>query len=222
MVPTSHLLAFAGVAAILIAIPGPSVLFTVSRALTAGRGVALLNVLGNAAGLVANGATGAPIPTAGGGIVVRPFEPGDRAAVLVLSQRLTIGVAVWRDQERVSEAAHGWVEASLATADKPDHAVFVAVAGGSDGEVVGFVSVGESKHFTGQVDGYVGELVTAAAAEGRGVGRALMAAAEDWARQRGLSNLTLETGAANGRARNFYANLGYLEEEVRLTRRLSS
>jgi hypothetical protein len=37
MVPIRSVLAFAGVAAILIAIPGPSVLFTISRALTAGR-----------------------------------------------------------------------------------------------------------------------------------------------------------------------------------------
>ena len=37
----------------LVAVPGPSVLFTVSRALTAGRRTALLNVVGNAVGLAA-------------------------------------------------------------------------------------------------------------------------------------------------------------------------
>ncbi len=37
MVPAGHVLAFAAVVAVLIAIPGPSVLFTVSRALTVGR-----------------------------------------------------------------------------------------------------------------------------------------------------------------------------------------
>jgi threonine/homoserine/homoserine lactone efflux protein len=52
VLPASHLLAFAGVSAVLIVIPGPSVLFTISRALTAGRGTALLNVIGNSAGLV--------------------------------------------------------------------------------------------------------------------------------------------------------------------------
>jgi threonine/homoserine/homoserine lactone efflux protein len=46
-----NLLEFAGVAAVIIAIPGPSVLFTVSRALTAGRRVALLTVAGNEIGL---------------------------------------------------------------------------------------------------------------------------------------------------------------------------
>ena len=51
MVPASHVLAFAAVVTVLVAIPGPSVLFTISRALTVGRRAALLTVLGNELGL---------------------------------------------------------------------------------------------------------------------------------------------------------------------------
>jgi len=51
VVPASHILAFAAVVSVLIAIPGPSVLFTISRALTVGRRAALLTVVGNEAGL---------------------------------------------------------------------------------------------------------------------------------------------------------------------------
>src|ERR1700730_11259039 len=47
MVPFSHVLAFAAVVSVLIAIPGPSVLFTISRALTVGRRAALLTVDSN-------------------------------------------------------------------------------------------------------------------------------------------------------------------------------
>jgi threonine/homoserine/homoserine lactone efflux protein len=50
MVPTSHLLAFVVTAAVLIAIPGPSVLFVVSRAITAGRLAGVATVAGNTAG----------------------------------------------------------------------------------------------------------------------------------------------------------------------------
>ena len=50
MLPLPNLLAFAGVAAILIAIPGPSVLFVIGRALSLGRAGALLSVLGNSIG----------------------------------------------------------------------------------------------------------------------------------------------------------------------------
>jgi threonine/homoserine/homoserine lactone efflux protein len=51
MVPVSHLLAFAALVSVLVAIPGPSVLFTISRALTVGRRAALLTVVGNELGL---------------------------------------------------------------------------------------------------------------------------------------------------------------------------
>ena len=37
MVPANHVLAFAALVIVLVAIPGPSVLFTISRALTVGR-----------------------------------------------------------------------------------------------------------------------------------------------------------------------------------------
>jgi ribosomal protein S18 acetylase RimI-like enzyme len=90
------------------------------------------------------------------------------------------------------------------------------------GTVVGLVSVSEQQHWNGQVDAYVGELVTAEAWEGRGVGRALLARAEQWARDRGLDRISLETGAANTRARGFYERQGYQDEEVRLTRVLAA
>ncbi|WP_040799275.1 LysE family translocator [Nocardia higoensis] len=53
MVAWSQLATFAGLAFVLVALPGPSVLFTVGRALTVGRRVALLTVAGNAAGIYA-------------------------------------------------------------------------------------------------------------------------------------------------------------------------
>jgi threonine/homoserine/homoserine lactone efflux protein len=49
-VASDRLLAFALTALVLIAVPGPSVLFAISRALTIGRRGALLTVVGNAAG----------------------------------------------------------------------------------------------------------------------------------------------------------------------------
>jgi threonine/homoserine/homoserine lactone efflux protein len=48
----STLFAFAIASAVIIAIPGPSVLFTIGRALSAGRREALLTVVGNALGIL--------------------------------------------------------------------------------------------------------------------------------------------------------------------------
>jgi|SRR5579872_243111 len=51
MLPTDHLLAFTLTAFALIVVPGPSVLFVISRAVTLGRGAGLATVVGNASGI---------------------------------------------------------------------------------------------------------------------------------------------------------------------------
>ena len=51
MIPASNLAAFALAALVLIAIPGPSVLFVISRGVVLGRRAALATVLGNCAGV---------------------------------------------------------------------------------------------------------------------------------------------------------------------------
>ena len=53
MPSTSQLAAFAVASILFIQVPGPSLLFTIGRALTVGRRDALLSVVGNALGLVA-------------------------------------------------------------------------------------------------------------------------------------------------------------------------
>ena len=51
MVPTDHLLAFVVLAVVLILVPGPSVLFVVTRSLTLGRSAGVATVVGNTAGV---------------------------------------------------------------------------------------------------------------------------------------------------------------------------
>jgi threonine/homoserine/homoserine lactone efflux protein len=55
MLPTHHLLAFLLTIYVLILIPGPSVLFVVSRGVALGRRAALATVAGNAGGLIFQG-----------------------------------------------------------------------------------------------------------------------------------------------------------------------
>jgi ribosomal protein S18 acetylase RimI-like enzyme len=148
---------------------------------------------------------------------IRNFTEQDREAVMALAPRLTEGVAPWRDPSAVLRAVTQWVTDSLERANFADCAVFV---GEVRGRVVGAVTVATRRHFTGEVDAYVGELIVAAGNSRHGVGSALMSAAEDWGRARGLARLSLETGAANTIARGFYEKLGYEDEDVRLSRRL--
>jgi threonine/homoserine/homoserine lactone efflux protein len=53
VLPTTHLLAFAVTAFVLIAVPGPSVLFVVSRAIALGRAAGVATVTGNTVGAFA-------------------------------------------------------------------------------------------------------------------------------------------------------------------------
>lgn len=128
---------------------------------------------------------------------------------------MRLGAAPWVDLDAMRAAVEGWFGESLERHADGDRAVFVAEGGG---RVVGFVTVSERVHFTGSREAYVGELVVAEESERRGVGRALMAAAEDWARGRGLARISLDTGAANADALGFYGALGYEEDDVRLSK----
>lgn len=75
-------------------------------------------------------------------------------------------------------------------------------------------------HWSGAQDSYIGELAVSADHEGQDVGTRLLAAVEQWAISQGHSRITLETGAANTRARAFYERHGYSTEEVVLSRSL--
>lgn len=84
----------------------------------------------------------------------------------------------------------------------------VAVAGE---EVIGSIHVQPTRH------GF-GELGMAIAREwrGRGVGSALMAAAIEWARERGLHKLSLSVFAHNTAAIALYRKYGFVEEGRRV------
>lgn len=152
---------------------------------------------------------------------IRPYELADREAVLGLVPRLLTGMPPWREEAAWLKTAEGWVAGAI---DNPDaaHAVFVAEipAGQASPEIAGFVDVGRRQHFTGALDAYIGELVVAERFARRGVGRELLRAAEDWARERGYSRITLDTGMRNHPARAFYAAVGFEDEAVTLSKAL--
>ncbi|HYU72658.1 MAG TPA: GNAT family N-acetyltransferase [Ktedonobacteraceae bacterium] len=151
-------------------------------------------------------------------IRVRPYVPADEAFVFGLAPRLLVGIAPWRNPERMLVAVQRWLEDSM-----KQHGTQTAlfIAEDERGERLGVASVSHEHHFTGEEEAYIGELATNDAAEGRGVGRILVAACEQWAREHGYAFLTLHTGAANERARGFYRHLGFQEEDVKLVKPLS-
>lgn len=91
----------------------------------------------------------------------------------------------------------------------------------SDGQPSGFAFLEHATdYFTGERHGHVGMVAVAESAEGRGVGSALLAAAEDWARTNRYSRLTLNVFEGNERARRVYERAGYLVETLRYVKLL--
>jgi len=148
---------------------------------------------------------------------VRPYVPTDRAFVLSLAPRLTIGMPPWRDPQLWLSAVEGWITGSI---ERRNHTTMVFVAEDDQGERLGFATVSHDTHFTGQRQAYIGELATSETAEGRGVGAALVRACENWAHDQGYPILALTTGAANTRALGFYHHLGFHDEDVKLIKLL--
>jgi ribosomal protein S18 acetylase RimI-like enzyme len=148
-------------------------------------------------------------------IRTRPFVATDREFILSLAPRLAIGRQPWRHAEHWQAAVEHWLTESM---KQHTQTSMVFVAEDAQGEPLGFASVSQSTHFTGQAQAYIGELATTVSAEGRGVGRALVDACVHWARAQGYTLLTLSTGAANTHALDFYHHLGFVDEDVTLVK----
>lgn len=98
-------------------------------------------------------------------------------------------------------------------AERPESAVFVAEDGDEDEEtaerIAGFVHVQGRLTVESDPRAEIAGLVVDEARRGVGVGRALVAAAERWAAERGYDEVTLRSNVARERAHRFYQSLGY-------------
>jgi len=148
-------------------------------------------------------------------IHVRLYDPADREFLESLAPRFAIGIPAWRDSQKLIDTARNWIAGGI---EEHGQKCAVFVAEDELGERLGFATVSHSIHFTGEKQAYIGELATAEAAEGRGVGTALAQACEKWAREQEYRILSLATGAANARALGFYRNMGYRDEDITLAK----
>ena len=99
----------------------------------------------------------------------------------------------------------------------PDEEVFIAER---DGSPAGCLHVLVTTDFFGSRHAHISVVATTAAAEGSGTGRALLEHAEEWARGRGVSLLTLNVFAGNARARRVYERAGFVPELLRYAKPL--
>src|SRR3989442_11325509 len=139
---------------------------------------------------------------------IRPARAADAAWIVPLAPRLhDFGPPPWRPREVMDQAVARVLERALSSAGTD---AIVLAAEDDAGRGLGFVHVHTAgDFFTGETHGHVSDLVVASGVEGRGGGRALMAAAEGWARERGYRLPTPNRFRANQRAPEPYTPLGH-------------
>jgi ribosomal protein S18 acetylase RimI-like enzyme len=133
--------------------------------------------------------------SASGVLTIKPIEDADIAEVIALWQRCG-STRPWNDPAR-----------DIAVARKESNAT--VLLGYNDGAaLVASVLVGHDGH-----RGWVYYVTVDPDHRLEGYGRAIMAAAEDWLRARGIEKLQLMVRGDNTRVHAFYQSLGYFEQE---------
>jgi ribosomal protein S18 acetylase RimI-like enzyme len=133
-------------------------------------------------------------------VEVRPARDEDRLPMAYLFAAVA--------EERDGIATEPPVDVEARAASWTLDGTLVAVAGT---ELLGSVHVDASRHGFGEVG-----MAVAREWRGRGVGSALLAAAIDWARERGLHKLSLSVWPHNAAAIGLYRKYGFVEEGRRV------
>jgi ribosomal protein S18 acetylase RimI-like enzyme len=133
---------------------------------------------------------------------VREATVADAPALAALAGELGYPVDV--------AASAGRLAVALADGDR---SVFVAEV---DGRVAGWIDVAERRPIQEGRSAEIGGLVVTADRHRSGLGRALVAAAEQWAAGRGLASLTVRSRSTRDAAHAFYRALGFEDVKTSL------
>lgn len=101
----------------------------------------------------------------------------------------------------------------------PDDVLLVAELEGIGPAGVAYAH-GTTDYFTHERHGHLSIIIVSTPGEGRGVGRALLDAVEQWSAAQGHRFITLNVFTGNQRARRVYERAGYGEDVVRYLKEL--
>lgn len=150
---------------------------------------------------------------------IRPASIGDRDFVIETARRFAaFGPPPWRTPQ---EVVAGEVRCLDEFFDGGMRGSTLLIAD-EDGRPAGFAFLEHhTDYFNGDRHGHLGMIAVVKEAEGRGVGAALLQAADDWARAQGYAALTLNVFAGNDRARRVYERAGFTVETVKYVKPLT-
>ena len=147
-------------------------------------------------------------------VVVRRAQPGDAGALVALAEAVAsepegwlISDGAWRspgEERRFLRALRRYSDAAVFVAELP-----------TSGELVGRLSLGRDPHPASRHVADLG-LMVASEHRRRGIGKALLDQAVDWARDAGVRKLELHVFPHNEAAIALYERFGFRREGLRL------
>ena len=143
--------------------------------------------------------------------VVRQAQPGDAAALVALAEAVGSEPEGWLISDRRWRSLGEERRYLRAVRRHPDAAVFVLE---TEAGIVGRLSVGRDAHPASRHVADLG-LMVAAGERRRGVGRALLEQAVEWARESEISKLELHVFPHNDPAIRLYESFGFVREGLR-------
>jgi ribosomal protein S18 acetylase RimI-like enzyme len=151
-------------------------------------------------------------------LIIRPAIDSDREFIFGLSPRLAeVAALPWHNKE-VVQKMHDDYFAEVFAKSTPLQATFIAE---KNKESLGFIHTCSRKDdVSGETSGTVPLLGVTPKAQGLGVGKTLIKAAENWAKEQGYRLLHLEVFATNDKAQSFYHNLGFETEILHMIKEL--
>jgi ribosomal protein S18 acetylase RimI-like enzyme len=136
----------------------------------------------------------APSTISSATLAVAPIEDGDVTAVVALWERCGL-TRPWNDPA-----------ADIALARRGAHSTILI--GRDGGAIIATAMVGHDGH-----RGWVYYVATDPEHRGKGHGRAIMKASEEWLRQAGIAKMQLMVRSDNTKVQAFYESIGYDEQE---------
>jgi ribosomal protein S18 acetylase RimI-like enzyme len=152
-------------------------------------------------------------------ITIRGGTAADRDFVVETARRFAaFGPPPWRTPHEIVAGEVRCLDAFF-DGGMRDSSLLIADA---DGCPAGFAFLEHhTDYFTAERHGHLGMIAVAEAAEGHGVGAALLRAAEDWTSAQGNTTLTLNVFDGNERARRVYQRAGYRVETLRYVKSIA-
>ena len=143
---------------------------------------------------------------------IRRAQPGDAPALVRLAEAVGSEPEGWLISDSRWRSVGAERRYLRAVRKHPDAAIFVAE---TEAGIVGRLSVARDPHPASRHVADLG-LMVAAAYRGRGIGRALLEQAVEWARGAGIRKLELHVFPHNEPALRLYERFGFAQEGLRL------